>query len=437
MQKTQEQPSLIWFRNDLRIHDNPMLAKAIASGNPLLAVYCFDPRHYEVTEYGFKKTEKYRTQFLIESLKDLKSSLEKIGISLLVYYDEPEYVIPSLVSKYDINEIYLQKEWTTEEVDVLNAVKANLLKNATFHQEYGQFLIHPDDFHIDIENLPKIFTEFRKQVEKQCKVRAEIEHSSYKQIFSPSEITQIPSLEDLRFKNFETHPNSAFPFKGGETSALNRLEEYIFKSQKLAHYKQTRNGLIGTDYSSKFSAWLANGCLSPRKIYWSVKQFEKEHIKNESTYWLIFELLWRDYFKYSSLKHGANLFKLGGIKQKDLKWNRNEQLLHQWMNGTTEETFVNANMLELNQTGWISNRGRQNVASYLSKTLKQDWRIGAAYFESLLIDYDVHSNYGNWNYVAGVGNDPRDREFNVKLQAERYDGSGRYQRLWLQKTLFK
>ncbi|MCK7591253.1 DASH family cryptochrome [Subsaxibacter sp. CAU 1640] len=437
MQKTQEQPSLIWFRNDLRIHDNPVLTKAIASGNPLLAVFCFDPRHYEVTEYGFKKTQKYRAQFLIESSQDLKSSLKKIGISLLVFHDKPENVIPSLVSKYDIDEIYYQTEWTTEEVDVLNAVKANLPENVTFHQEYGQFLIHPDDFHIDIDNLPKIFTEFRKQVEKRCKVRAEIEPSFYHNNFSPSEITEIPSLEDLGFENFETHPNSAFPFNGGETEALKRLEEYIFKSQKIAHYKQTRNGLIGTDYSSKFSAWLANGCLSPRKIYWSVKQFEKEHVKNESTYWLIFELLWRDYFKYSSLEHGANLFKLGGIKQKDLTWDRNEQLLHQWMSGTTEEPFVNANMLELNQTGWMSNRGRQNVASYLSKTLKQDWRIGAAYFESLLIDYDVHSNYGNWNYVAGVGNDPRDREFNVKLQAERYDGSGRYQRLWLQKTLFE
>ena len=93
-------------------------------------------------------------------------------------------------------------------------------------------------------------------------------------------------------------------------------------------------------------------------------------------------------------------------------------------------------MIELNKTGWMSNRGRQNVASYLSKTLNQDWRIGAAYFESLLIDYDVHSNYGNWIYTAGVGNDPRDRIFNIKLQAERYDSNGKFQKLWLQETLF-
>ena len=93
-------------------------------------------------------------------------------------------------------------------------------------------------------------------------------------------------------------------------------------------------------------------------------------------------------------------------------------------------------MIELKNTGWMSNRGRQNVASYLTKNLNIDWRMGASYFESMLIDYDVHSNYGNWMYVAGVGNDPRDRVFNVKLQAERYDPNGKFQNLWLQPTLF-
>ncbi|TCP25914.1 DNA photolyase-like FAD binding protein [Tenacibaculum skagerrakense] len=93
-------------------------------------------------------------------------------------------------------------------------------------------------------------------------------------------------------------------------------------------------------------------------------------------------------------------------------------------------------MIELKETGWMSNRGRQNVASYFAKELQLDWRIGASYFESMLIDYDVHSNYGNWKYVSGVGNDPRDRKFNIQLQADRYDKNGNYQRTWLQTTLF-
>ena len=149
-----------------------------------------------------------------------------------------------------------------------------------------------------------------------------------------------------------------------------------------------------------------------------------------------YELIWRDYFKYISLKHGDKIFHLGGILQKQYDWNIDQGDLQKWIDGGTAEPFVNANMIELKETGWMSNRGRQNVASYLSRNMNIDWRIGAAYFESLLIDYDVHSNYGNWMYVSGVGNDPRDRKFNVRLQAERYDAQNKFQNLWLQKTLF-
>ena len=112
-------------------------------------------------------------------------------------------------------------------------------------------------------------------------------------------------------------------------------------------------------------------------------------------------------------------------------------LIQAWCNGKTKHEFINSNMNELNKSGWMSNRGRQNVASYFAKDLKINWIIGAAYFESMLIDYDVHSNYGNWMYVSGVGNDPRDRKFNVRLQAERYDSNGKYQRMWNQNTLFE
>ena len=217
---------------------------------------------------------------------------------------------------------------------------------------------------------------------------------------------------------------------------MERLEQYFWKSKKLSYYKNTRNGLLGTDYSSKFSPWLANGSLSPKMIYWEIKRYETEIQKNQSTYWLIFELIWRDYFKFISLKHGNKVFKIGGIKEREYHWKTDGKLFSEWAEGRTSEPFVNANMIELNQTGWMSNRGRQNVASFLAKDMKMDWRLGAAYFESLLVDYDVHSNYGNWMYVSGVGNDPRDRKFEVQWQAERYDPLGKFQKLWLQKTLF-
>ena len=142
-------------------------------------------------------------------------------------------------------------------------------------------------------------------------------------------------------------------------------------------------------------------------------------------------MIWRDYFKYVSLRHGNSIFGVGGIKNREYDWRQNHHVFDQWINGTTAEPFVNANMLELKNTGIMRKRGIQNVASYFAKTLQKDRRMGAAYFESMLIDYDVHSNYGNWIYVAGVGNDPRpNRKFHTAGQADRYDSDGAFRRHW-------
>jgi deoxyribodipyrimidine photo-lyase len=436
MQKKQNNTALVWFRNDLRVQDNIVLNEAIKENKNIMACYCFDPRHYEYTEFGFKKTEKFRAQFLIETVQDLKTNLQKLNIDLFVFNEKPEIAIQQLTKTYSINSIYLQKEWTSEEQDVLKKVKNSISNNVNYIELYNQFIYHPDDINMPFNEIPQVFTNFRKTVEKEGTIQHSIINNPVEKIENVINTTRIPTLEDLGFENFKTHVNSAFPFKGGETNALRRLNHYFFETKKLGYYKKTRNGLVGKDYSSKFSSWLANGSISAKTIYWKVQQFEKEHFKNESTYWLIFELIWRDYFKYISLKHQNNIFKIGGILHKEYDWKIDEKDIQNWINGKTKSDFVNANMIELKKTGWMSNRGRQNVASYFAKDLLLDWRIGAAYFEAMLIDYDVHSNYGNWMYVAGVGNDPRDRKFNVHLQAERYDVNGTFQNMWLQETLF-
>ena len=130
------------------------------------------------------------------------------------------------------------------------------------------------------------------------------------------------------------------------------------------------------------------------------------------------------------------IFHLKGINRKEYEWSTDYEKFENWTNGETKEPFVNANMLELKHTGWMSNRGRQICASYLTKYLNIDWRWGAYYFESLLIDYDVDSNYGNWMYLAGVGNDPRDRIFNMKLQQEKYDPNFEFINKWLATTTY-
>jgi deoxyribodipyrimidine photo-lyase len=191
--------------------------------------------------------------------------------------------------------------------------------------------------------------------------------------------------------------------------------------------------MVGADYSSKFSPWLALGSISPRFIYAEIKKYEKQFGANDSTYWLVFELLWRDFFRFMFKKYQTKFFLYEGIKtEKVNSKSLNEKLLNQWIIGETPSDFINANMLELQLTGFMSNRGRQNVASYFCNELNMDWRIGAAYFEQQLIDYDVCSNWGNWAYLAGVGNDPRGhRYFNIEKQAADYDKKMKFRKWWL------
>ena len=434
MQKKQK--GLVWFRNDLRVNDNESLTKAMAENENVIGIYCFDPRHFETTKFGFKKTEKYRAQFLIETVTELKQNLGKLNIPLLVYHQKPEDCIAEMVSKNEIQTIYFQQEWTTEETAVLENVKLKVPITIEFKATFNQFLYHPEDVPFEIEFIPNVFTQFRTKCEKYSTVRTEFVVQAMPKENLTINKTQIPTLEDLGFTAFDVDSRTAFPFKGGENQALKRIEHYFWDTKKLGVYKLTRNGLIGIDFSSKFSPWLANGSISAKTIYWEIINYEQQVQKNDSTYWLIFELIWRDYFKYVSLKNGSSIFKIGGILDKNYEWKSNQNQINSWINGTTQEPFVNANMIELQQTGWMSNRGRQNVGSYFAKNLHLDWRIGAAYFESMLIDYDVHSNYGNWMYVAGVGNDPRDRKFNIALQASNYDGESKFRKLWLQQQLF-
>jgi len=431
MQKPKK-TALVWFRNNLRVADNTALAEAVKNHAKVIAYASVPLSMFEMHPLGFKKTERFRAKFLLESLTDLKYELKKLNISLVVS-TEGSSELPALCARFEVSDVYMQKEWTRDEKEEASFLPSSVTK----HSYFDQFLYHPDDIPMSVESLPEIFTVFRKACEKQVEVRP------YKPLPVPmpkdnllKDVGVFPTMSTLGFEDFEVDLRSVFPFHGGAAAAAERLDHYFWKTKRLSYYKKTRNGLIGTDYSSKFSPWLANGSLSARAIYWAIKNYEKDIVKNQSTYWLIFELIWRDYFKFLSLKHTNRFFLVGGIKEKLYSWREDMGDFTSWIEGTTKETFVNANMIELKKTGFMSNRGRQNVASFLTKQLQIDWRWGAQYFESMLIDYDVHSNYGNWMYNSGVGNDPRDRVFNVRLQAERYDPSSKYQKIWLQNNLF-
>ncbi len=434
MKNTEKKVGILWFRNDLRLHDNEALEDALNQVEDLYPVYVLDDRWVKgKTSYGFPKTGHHRMKFILESLTDLKKNLQARGSDLYVYTGKTEDIIFDLVSQTGANWVFCNRERTQEESEIQDALEKKLWTIGREMRFYrGKMLLYTADLPFPVTHTPDTFTQFRKEVEKFVLVRKPLDTPEKINGGSELEPTSIPDLEELGFSSASHQYEDAYPFKGGETEAINRLKYYLWESDCIAKYKETRNGLLGEDYSSKFSAYLSQGCLSPKLIYSEVKKYEKERQKNQSTYWLIFELLWRDYFRFIAKKYGTAIFQFSGINGHEQIVRGGQEEFEAWCEGQTGIPFIDANMRELNATGFMSNRGRQNVASFLIHDLKVNWLWGAEYMESLLVDYDPCSNYGNWNYLAGVGTDPREgRYFKVLNQAKRYDPNGDYIRHWI------
>jgi len=428
--------AIVWFKTDLRLHDNETLVEAIKYAEQIIPVYCIDESQFETTNFGFKKTGNFRGQFLLEALIDLDKNLREIGSGLIVRMGKPEEILVELAAKFQAQKIFTKKEVAYEELQIHDLVEKELFKiNCLIDTFSTSTLYHAQDLPFTLKDIPDVFTSFRKRTEKETSVRPVFPKPLV--INSPNiEPLNLPSLAILGLEEEKTDTRAAIQFKGGETAGLVRLAHFLIGTRAISTYKETRNGLIGEDYSSKFSAWLSLGCLSAREIYAEIKKYELQFGANESTYWLIFELIWRDYFRFIMKKYRHQFFLQNGIKPTKALFNKHHRAsFEKWKNGETGIDFIDANMIELKLTGFMSNRGRQNVASYLCHNLKLDWRYGAAYFEEQLIDYDVCSNWGNWAYLAGVGNDPMpSRVFNIEKQANDYDKNQTYRKLWLSKN---
>lgn len=426
-------PVLVWFKNDLRLRDHTPLARAAARG-AIVPVYIIDEDMLQPHRLGFPRMGAFRARFLFESLHDLRHNLRARGSNLCVRTGKPAEVLAALCRQLGAREVYTAEEIAVEEQQTLHRVEEALrAAGVRLLTSEANSLYLLEDIPWPIQRLPDIFTHFRKEVEREAQVRPALPIPTHLQSPSFDDGGPIPTPASLGLPEATPDPRSAVPYGGGETEAWRRVQDYIWEKDLLRVYKETRDGLVGSDYSSKFSAALAHGCLSPRSVYEEVMRYEQERTKNQSTYWLVFELLWRDYFRWVAKKYGSRIFQRDGLRTEHKSWHQHKYGFEKWRLGQTGVDFVDANMRELLHTGFMSNRGRQNVASYLTKDLKIDWRWGAAWFESQLLDYDVHSNWLNWAYVAGVGNDPREnRYFNIELQAKRYDPAGAYVRMWLE-----
>jgi len=422
---------LYLHRNDLRFHDNPVLRVIEELDCEFLPVYVFDEKDYGSFKLsGVNRAGRFKRKFISDTVSELAGVYREHGSTLITEHGSTVGSICSMLRKYSINAVFMVKEHTEYEVNLeKELMKANPGIEFRFFDD--RTMLHPDDLPFHWSSLPELFTTFRKEVEKDLRVR------------KPADtVVKLPPVIDVQEygKSLEEiavwigiESELELRFKGGESEGQRRLKYYLDETKLLSRYKETRNGLLGDNYSSKFSPWLSIGSLSPRQIFWAVKEYEDKYGANDSTYWLVYELLWRDFFRFVAMKHGKKIFLKNGIRGGNApgKSEINMKRFGKWCRGETGQPFIDANMRELNATGFMSNRGRQNVASYLVHDLGLDWRLGAEYFESMLLDYDPCSNWGNWIYLAGVGNDGRDfRRFNPERQAAMYDPEAKYQNAW-------
>ena len=429
---------IFWFRSDLRVGDNLALAEACASAARLLLVYCHDPAADAPTRWGFARRGPHRRAFVEAALDDLDAALRARGSALLELHGAPGDLLPALARAVGTDAVVCEAIAAPEEEDELAALRAAGLRVRTVWQSS---LLDPAALPFAPARLPKVFTAFRQAVE-----------SAGLQPPAPLPAAQtLPPWPDLATGAEAAHrlracrrsytvEQASFPwwrsdFAGGEGAALAHLARY-FASDRPQHYKATRNGLSGIDFSSKFSPWLAQGALSPRVAFAALRRHEAAQGVSEGSYWLWFELLWRDYFRFLHLQHGRHLYRVRGLNAAAPPPAHDPAAFVAWCEGRTGHAFIDAGMRELAATGWLSNRMRQVVASYLIHDLGCDWRAGAAWFEAQLVDYDVYSNQGNWLYIAGRGTDPRGgRRFDPDRQAATYDADGAYRTRWAELDL--
>jgi deoxyribodipyrimidine photo-lyase len=427
---------LHWFRKDLRIQDNASLAELASQVDELVCVYVYQPEANQdsINELHKKETiGKHRLNFIHQTLHDLNSTLSGFNQRLIVLStNEVESVeaLLALVKALHVTHLSAQwhcgfnerKEWQ-ETQDLVTKTGLNI----EFIQVNSSTLFNASQFPFSIENMPNTFSPFRKKVEKYCEVQAV--NRLLSGLPSMPDLFAIENVIDL--DSLLVSVNHYQRLSGGETDAHQQLTHYLWSTDHISRYKETRNGLDGWNFSSKFSAWLALGCISPRQIYAELCRYESERVKNESTYWLFFELLWREFFHWQHYVHGNRLFAASGVQRLVRPSNFDRKTFVQWQQGQTGYPIVDACMRQLLKTGYMSNRGRQLVASCFVHELGQDWRYGAKYFEYQLIDFDVASNWGNWQYLGGVGADPRGhRQFNLQKQTATYDPNNKFITQW-------
>src|SRR5690554_6158014 len=378
---------LIWFRNDLRIQDNEMLNRANERGEAIVPVYCFDPRYYEKTKFGTRKTGINRARFINESVQNLQEFFQSKKGNLIIKFGLPEEIIPGLVSQYQVDEVYHHREVAQEETEI-----SSLLEDALWRMKInlrhfiGHTLYHKEDFPFPVKDIPDLFSIFRKQLERESFIRTcfpNVDSFSFPEL----EETVLPSMEELGFEEKEISQSKSTLLIGGEEEGQKQLALSIKKGLN------NENVIL--------SPWLSLGCLSMHTVYFELVNSSLPKVVKET---ILEGLYWKDYYRFMFKKYGNLFFQESGYTgNRPIVAEDQQTFFEMWKDGKTTKPSVNAIMEQLNHTGYIDFESREEAASYLINSLHVNWLLGAAYFEEKLIDYNPSSNYGSWAHIAGVG----------------------------------
>jgi deoxyribodipyrimidine photo-lyase len=398
--------NIFWFRRDLRLEDNAGLYHALKSGNPVLPIFIFDRNILNKLEDKHDR----RVEFIHAALEEIQQQLVKMGSSLQVYYGFPEEVYKKILLKYKVEKVFTNHDYepyARERDDAVSKIFSEA--GASLYRFKDQVIFEKDEVLKDDGRPYTVFTPYSKK---------------WKSILSEFYLKRYPT--EKYFTNFYKQAGHPIPsLKSMGFKAVDKpFPSRQLNKERIIHYKQQRD-FPGVEGTSKMGVHLRFGTVSIRQIAQKSLPLSEVYLN---------ELIWRDFY-HAILWHFPQVGKGKAFKPEyDLiEWRNNEKEFGRWCTGTTGYPIVDAGMRELNATGFMHNRVRMIVASFLSKHLLIDWRWGEAYFANKLLDFDLAANNGGWQWAAGSGCDaaPYFRIFNPYLQTQKFDPELKYIRKWV------
>ena len=408
---------LFIFHRDFRIKDNTGLIELSKLVNKLYVCFIFTPE--QVTEKN-----KYRSmnsiQFMIESLEDLEADIQKNGGKLMIFYGETNSIVKSIIKNMEIDIVAFNKDYTPyalkRDNDIIELCKAEKKQCNTYSDYY---LYEPGTVKTDTSNVAyKKYTPFYRAVlDKNVDMPNNKKISNFSK---PRDLLENTTLSDM-YKKYAAD-NQEILVRGGRKNGIEKLSKAV---NNQLEYDEKRD--FFKEKTTHLSAYIKFGCVSIREVYHSFKnKFGVEH-------GLIREIIWREFFAHVLYAYPEVVGQSYQPKYRNLKWENKKEYFNKWKKGETGVPLVDACMREMNSTGYMHNRGRMTVASFLIKSLLIDWRWGEKYFATQLTDYDLASNNGNWQGISGTGVDmkPYFRDMNPWLQSKKFDNDTSYIKKWV------